>query len=434
MRTERCGWCSASSGGDPALVDERLDEGVVLGDLGEDAVAQQVGARVADVRQRQPVAGAQQRGDRRPHAGELGLLLDPVEELVVGGADRAPRCVERVVGAVRLAVQGASSPIASEEATSPAGVPAHAVGDDEQVRPGVPGVLVVLADEPDVGAGRVAQGDGHRRYLRSSRTVRADPDGHARLDAGRGSVDPVAAEEGAVRRAQVLDEPAAVLREDPGVPPRGVVVVEHQRALRGAADEHRRLAEGEVVPRSEPSVTTSVRSRAAVGRASAGSGDGGRGPRPGRRRRGRRRPERRRSAIRVPNRSRRSTARIEEHEQPQQGQETQPQQGEGELTHRRRSPLPEPEHDPGAADGERVAVHAADRRHPLAVHEVPFVEPRSTTPSGVTWISRWRRDTPGSSRGTSTSAARPSTVTARVSGIRRPSSSKAGVGRSTGAG
>ena len=43
---------------------------------------------------------------------------------------------------------------------------------DEQVRAGVARVLVAgLRAQPEVGARGVAQGDGHRRYLRSSRTV-----------------------------------------------------------------------------------------------------------------------------------------------------------------------------------------------------------------------------------------------------------------------
>ena len=53
-------------------------------------------------------------------------------------------------------------------------VAAHAVGDDEQPRPGVPGVLVDLPEEADVGAGGVAQRERHRRrprYFRSSTTV-----------------------------------------------------------------------------------------------------------------------------------------------------------------------------------------------------------------------------------------------------------------------
>ena len=47
--------------GDPALVDERLHVGVVVGDLRELAVAQQVGAGVADVGEPDPAARPEQR-------------------------------------------------------------------------------------------------------------------------------------------------------------------------------------------------------------------------------------------------------------------------------------------------------------------------------------------------------------------------------------
>ena len=62
--------------GDPALVDEALHPGVVLGDLGQHAVAQQVGAGVADVDEAEALAGPQQGGERGAHALQLGVLLD----------------------------------------------------------------------------------------------------------------------------------------------------------------------------------------------------------------------------------------------------------------------------------------------------------------------------------------------------------------------
>ena len=67
----------------------------------------------------------------------------------------------------------ASTPTATDEATSPAAWPPDAVGDDEQPRTGVPGVLVDLPEETHVGAGGVPQGERHGggRYFRSSTTV-----------------------------------------------------------------------------------------------------------------------------------------------------------------------------------------------------------------------------------------------------------------------
>ena len=48
------------------------------------------------------------------------------------------------------------------------GMPAHAVGDGQEIRPRVRGVLVALAEQSDVRAERIVQCESH---LRSSRTV-----------------------------------------------------------------------------------------------------------------------------------------------------------------------------------------------------------------------------------------------------------------------
>jgi hypothetical protein len=63
-------------GGDPPLIDEGLHEGVVLGDLREFTVAKQVTTGVADVDEPEPVAGEQDRGERRPHPVQVGIEID----------------------------------------------------------------------------------------------------------------------------------------------------------------------------------------------------------------------------------------------------------------------------------------------------------------------------------------------------------------------
>ena len=85
-------------GGDPAVVDQRLHERVVVGDLRELAVAHQVGAGVADVAQRQPAAGEEDRGERRPHALELGGLADHLAQVLAAledGLRAAPAACRR---------------------------------------------------------------------------------------------------------------------------------------------------------------------------------------------------------------------------------------------------------------------------------------------------------------------------------------------------
>src|SRR5690606_41390187 len=69
---------------------------------------------------------------------------------------------------------------------------------------------------------------------------------HAHRRAGGerdGLGEALVADEGAVRRAEVLDPPGAVLGEEAGVAAGGVVVVEHERGRRRAADDDRGRAE-----------------------------------------------------------------------------------------------------------------------------------------------------------------------------------------------
>src|SRR5665811_1887628 len=74
--------------GDPALIDQTLNKRVVVSDLGERAIAKQVGAGVADVRDGDLVTRPQQCGDRCAHALELRLALHSLPQLVVCRAQR----------------------------------------------------------------------------------------------------------------------------------------------------------------------------------------------------------------------------------------------------------------------------------------------------------------------------------------------------------
>ncbi|CAM2964381.1 hypothetical protein RHDE110596_09325 [Prescottella defluvii] len=149
-------------GGDPALVDEGLDERVVAGDLGELVVAQQVGAGVADVHEPEPAAREQDRGEGGAHALELGILLDVVGDgrvaLVGGGVELAEQVL---AGLVVVEVRQRRDHQLRCDLTGR--VPAHAVGEREQPGTGVHGVFVVGADETAVAAGRVAENQGHGR-------------------------------------------------------------------------------------------------------------------------------------------------------------------------------------------------------------------------------------------------------------------------------
>ena len=134
--------------GDPALVDERLDERVVLGELGEGAAALEVGAAVADVADRDPGAVEQRDGQRGAGAVDgrvvLDQLADPVVGAVDGAGDQGQQVVAgRVVELAQLLHRGGGGDVTT-------GGAADAVADGEHPGAGVPGVLVVLANAADV--------------------------------------------------------------------------------------------------------------------------------------------------------------------------------------------------------------------------------------------------------------------------------------------
>ncbi len=146
--------------GDPALVDQALHPGVVLGDLVEPAVAQQVGAGVADVDHAHPLAGPEHRGEGAAHAFELRVLLDHLAQALVGALHGVVQQGEQV-GARDVLVEAddRAEDLGGRDLTGRR--PAHAVGDGEQPGPGVAGVLVALTDQTLVGPGGEAQHEAH---------------------------------------------------------------------------------------------------------------------------------------------------------------------------------------------------------------------------------------------------------------------------------
>ena len=186
--------------GDVAGGDELLDVAVVDRDAAQPAVAQEVGARVADVDERQLLAGRRrrrrlarraasvvrvgasasasagagsgrrpvgdddQRRDRRAHALLVGVAVGGPEDVAVGLGDRRDHGVE--VGARRA--EPGPQEVDGDGAGHLAGaVAAHAVGDGEDLRPGEEVVLVVGTDASRVGRRAPAQ----RGHYCASRTV-----------------------------------------------------------------------------------------------------------------------------------------------------------------------------------------------------------------------------------------------------------------------
>ena len=79
-------------GGDRAGLEQGVGQRVVLGELLEPAVAEAIGARVADARDVDPIEPELGQDDRRPHVGELGHRPRAAQDLLVdlgdGVADR----------------------------------------------------------------------------------------------------------------------------------------------------------------------------------------------------------------------------------------------------------------------------------------------------------------------------------------------------------
>ena len=126
------------------------------------------------------------------------------------------------------------------------GMPAHAVGEHEQVGAGIPRVLVAgLGPEAEVGARGIAQGDGHRSAPELEDGL-ADAQGGADLDGpcGRSSLSrPMKVP--LVEPRSSTTQPPRLRRVgiDAAVPARGVVVVEDEGALGVAADEQAAAAQ-----------------------------------------------------------------------------------------------------------------------------------------------------------------------------------------------
>ncbi len=149
-------------GGDAALVHQRLDERVVLGDLAEFAVAEQIAPRVADVDEAKFVAREQDCGERGAHALELGIGFDVRGDGGVALMHRIVQLAEEIPA--RLVVvevcECGDHQLRGDLARR---VAAHAVGKGQQPRTRVHRVFVVGADQTAVTARRVAEDERHGR-------------------------------------------------------------------------------------------------------------------------------------------------------------------------------------------------------------------------------------------------------------------------------
>ncbi|GMA35684.1 hypothetical protein GCM10025876_18880 [Demequina litorisediminis] len=209
-------------------VHQVLHKVVVGGDLVERAVAQQVGARVADVRHRQRGASAQEGRHRGAKARELWVVRCALDNLGVRLRDGVLEFVEGLVGAVRLAVERRQAPHRDRGCDVASRGAAHTVGDHQQVGTGEGGVLVVGAHQPHVGARGEVEGKEHAQAPRLERG-RAQAQVVASLEWHR-VTDALVVEVCAVGRTQVLHPPLVAFGEDPAVLGGAVVVIDDEGA------------------------------------------------------------------------------------------------------------------------------------------------------------------------------------------------------------
>jgi hypothetical protein len=132
-------------GGELALLDHAVDEGVVVGDLTERAVAQQVGAGVADVGEVDRLAVDEGGREGGAQAGDGAVEHRSLE-------DRAVRLLDQLREGALTALEQVLHRLdrQARRDLAPA-MPAHAVGHDEERIHHEVRVLVALADVADVG-------------------------------------------------------------------------------------------------------------------------------------------------------------------------------------------------------------------------------------------------------------------------------------------
>ena len=151
--------------GQLAAGDELADERVVAREPDQVAVAQQVGARVADVRDDHVVAVEVGGGDRRPHPGEVGVVAGLAVDLGVRLADQLGQRLAGRAAVGQPALELLDRQLGGHLARLRA---AHPVRDHEQRRADEVVVLVALALAAEVGVVEVL-GDPQHGFVSARR-------------------------------------------------------------------------------------------------------------------------------------------------------------------------------------------------------------------------------------------------------------------------
>lgn len=149
-------------GGDHALVDEHLHEGVVPGDLLEHPLPVEVGAGVPDVGQGEAASGSGEEQGGQGGAHALPLRVLPHRLADPRGRQLDPALQGGDQGVLRGRQVQRPDRVDRDPAGQVAGChPAHAVGDGDEPGAGVQGVLVAAANQPAVTHPYGTQLQGH---------------------------------------------------------------------------------------------------------------------------------------------------------------------------------------------------------------------------------------------------------------------------------
>ena len=157
--------------GDAAGVDEMLHVAVILGHTHQVAVAQQIGAGVADMREHPVPLHQRDRRDGRAHAGQLAFALGLADDGVVRGQHRGLHHrgagVDVQLGVVAFDMRQRTDRNRGGRVT--AGVASHAVADGYEMLTSERRVLIVAADRAHIRNGRGIQEQRLRSIGRQDR-------------------------------------------------------------------------------------------------------------------------------------------------------------------------------------------------------------------------------------------------------------------------
>ena len=146
---------------DASLVDQRLDEGVVVGQPLQDAAAAQVAAGIADMDDAELGAVEQGPADGGSHPVQGVVVDDQFGDPIVGALQGPGQGLQHLLaGVVTVGLAEFGDGDGGGQITR--GGTTHAVRDHDHGRGRVPRVLVVLAHQPDLGVSDRAQLEWHQ--------------------------------------------------------------------------------------------------------------------------------------------------------------------------------------------------------------------------------------------------------------------------------